>query len=63
MTRRRMLIMMAGLVSATVCGLFVLSGTLGFQGKKEPVSTIGKSGDFKSPGSDVSERGRTTNRL
>lgn len=59
MTRQRMLIVMA-LVTATVCGLFGMSEKLGIQAKNEPVSTIGKSGDFKSPGgtSEASDRRR-----
>jgi hypothetical protein len=60
MTRQRVLLAMAGLVIAAVCGLFGLSAKLGIQAKNEPVSTIGKSGDFKSPGgsSEESERRR-----
>ena len=52
-----LLIVVAGLVTATVCGLFGWSEKLR---KNEPVSTIGKSGDYKSPGGalETNERSR-----
>lgn len=60
MTRRRVLLMLAGLVIAVLSGFFALNENFRIEAKNGPASTIGRSGDFKSPGGtpEASERGR-----
>ena len=58
MTRKRALVMMAGLVIAILGGFFGLNEKLRMEAKNGPASTIGKSGDFKSPGGTSEESKR-----
>lgn len=60
MTRRRVLVMFTGLVIAMLYGIFSLNENLWMEAKNGPQSTIGRSGDFKSPGgtTEASERSR-----
>jgi hypothetical protein len=60
MTRQRALVIMASLAIAIIYGFFGLNEKFRMEAKNGPVSTIGRSGDFKSPGGtpEASERGR-----
>ncbi|MBR1156220.1 hypothetical protein [Bradyrhizobium sp. JYMT SZCCT0428] len=58
MTRKRALVMMAGLVIAILCGFFGWNEKFRMEAKNGPESTIGKSGDFKSPGGTPEESER-----
>ena len=54
MTRLRALIaVFAGLVVAILAGYYGLNEKFWLEAKKEPVSTIGRSGDLKSPGGTI----------
>jgi hypothetical protein len=56
MTRRRALIaVFAGSVVAILAGYYGLNEMLRVEAKNGPVSTIGRSGDFKSPGGTSEE--------
>jgi hypothetical protein len=61
MTRRRALIaVFTGLVVAIILGFYGFKETLWMEAKNGPASTIGRSGDFKSPGgtTEAEERRR-----
>ena len=58
--RRALIAVFAGLVMVIMSGFFGLTEKFRREVKNGPVSTIGRSGDFKSPGGtpEASERRR-----
>jgi hypothetical protein len=61
MTRRRALIaVFAGLIVAIIFGFYSFNEKFGLEAKNGPASTMGRSGDLKSPGgtTEAEERRR-----